>query len=134
MPSLTTRDHVLLEGPAADQETDWVKIVAAVKRKAGMPLADFRRYSLEAHAPLDLKLPGLRHYVQCHVTDSGYVVGESILDCVSVLWFDDVAAIARALASPENQASARDLPNFLEMKYAHTFVANEHWVVGPKAR
>jgi uncharacterized protein (TIGR02118 family) len=134
MLSLPTTDHVLLEDGRETENPTWVKIVAAVKRKAGMSLADFRRYSLEVHGPLDLKLPGLRRYIQCHVTDSTYVVGESNLDCVSLLWFDDLAAVSRALESPENHVSVRDLPNFLEMKYAHTLVASEHWVVGPESR
>jgi hypothetical protein len=53
---------------------------------------------------------------------------------VSLLWFDDVEAIQRMLESPENQESAGDLENFVELKYAHTMVAKEHWIIGPEFR
>lgn len=134
MTSLTTRDHVLLEGPPQTQDPGWVKIVTAIRRKPGTSVPDFRRYSLEVHAKLEMKLPGLRRYVQCHVMDSAYFAGESVLDCVSLLWFDDVAAISRALASPEHEACARDLPQFLDLKYVHTLICSEHSVVGPALR
>ena len=68
-----------------------------VKRKEGVPLETFRRYSLSVHGPLDLKLPGLRRYLQCHVRDGAYAIGEPILDAVIMLWFDDVAALRTAL-------------------------------------
>jgi len=41
-----------------------VKIIGLAKRKEGMPLEEFRGYSLETHAAKDLKLPGLRRYYQ----------------------------------------------------------------------
>ena len=132
--SLTTAEYVLLEGPPQTSGPRWVKIVTAVKRKAGMSVADFRRYSLEVHAELEIKLPGLRRYVQCHVVDSAYVVGESILDAVSVLWFDNVAAASEALSSPDHNACLRDLPQFLDLKYVHRLICKEHWVVGPEPR
>lgn len=128
---LDTDAHVLRAGGGLRRDASWMKIFALVKRKWGMPLEEFRRYSLEVHAPLDLRLPGLRRYVQCHVRDSFYVVGEPMFDGVSLLWFDGVEAIRRALDSPENQAAAADLPNFLELKYAHVLVAGEHWTIGP---
>jgi uncharacterized protein (TIGR02118 family) len=99
-----------------------------------MPLQTFRNYSLQVHAPLDLQLPGLRRYYQCHVRDGFYAIGEALLDCVSMLWFDSVTALETALHSTENAASAQDLPNFIEMKYAYTFVAQEHWIIGPEPR
>jgi len=51
-----------------------------------------------------------------------------------MIWFDDVAALRAALDSPENKAAAADLANFIEMKYAHTFVVEEHWIIGPEPR
>jgi uncharacterized protein (TIGR02118 family) len=132
--ALDTTTHVLLEGPPLSRESTLVKLVAMVKRKEGIPLATFRRYSLEVHAPLDLKLPGLRRYYQCHVRDGFYAIGEALLDCVSMLWFDDVAAIEAMLASPENKAAADDLANFIELKYAHSFVTDETWIIGPQSR
>lgn len=131
---LDTTAHVLMEGEPLKKDSTLVKIFALVKRKAGMPLEEFRQYSLEVHAPKDLKLPGLRRYLQCHVRDSFYAIGESILDCVSQLWFDDIQSLEKALNSPQGKESEWDLANFVEPKYAHTFVAKEHWIIGPKFR
>ena len=131
---LDTDTHILLEGPPLARESKLVKILALVKRRAGLPLATFRKYSLLAHAPLDLKLPGLRRYYQCHVRDSYYAIGEPIFDSVSLLWFDDVEAVQRMQESLQNRESAADLENFVELKYAHTMVATEHWIIGPEFR
>jgi uncharacterized protein (TIGR02118 family) len=129
-----TSAHVLLEGPPLSRDSKFIKLVAMVKRKEGVPIETFRRYSLGIHGPLGLKLPGLRRYLQCHVRDGLYAIGEPVLDAVMMLWFDDVAALRTALDSPENIAAAADLPNFIEMKYAHTFVVEEHWIIGPEPR
>ena len=56
--ALDTDAHVLLEGEPQKKESSMVKIFGLVKRKAGISLEDFRKYSLEVHAPKDLKLPG----------------------------------------------------------------------------
>ncbi|ELR98755.1 EthD family reductase [Gloeocapsa sp. PCC 73106] len=128
---LDTTTHVLLEGDPLSRDSQMVKLLAMVKRKEGIPLETFRRYSLEVHAPLDLKLPGLRRYYQCHVRDGFYAIGEALLDAVIMLWFDDVEALQVALDSPENAIAGKDLENFIEMKYAHTFVTQEHWIIGP---
>ena len=122
-----------LESPLS-RDSKLIKLVAMVKRKEGVPLETFRRYSLGVHGPLGLKLPGLRRYYQCLVRDGLYAIGEPVLDAVMMLWFDSVAALRTALDSPENKAAAADLPHFIEMKYAHTFVVEEHWIIGPEPR
>jgi uncharacterized protein (TIGR02118 family) len=131
---LDTTTHVLMEGEPVQKDSGQVKILAMVKRKSGMSLEDFRKYSLEVHGAKDLKLPGLRRYMQCHVRDAFYGIGEAILDSVSMLWFDDTAAIEAMMQSPEYRESTEDLSNFIEMKYAHSFVVKEHWVIGPEFR
>lgn len=128
---LDTDAHVLKDGGGLEAVKGGVKLVALVKRKWGTSLEAFRRHSLEVHAPLDLALPGLRRYVQCHARDGLYGMGETPFDAVSCLWFDSPEAVQAALASPENAASAADLPSFLEMKYAHVLLMREHWVTGP---
>lgn len=128
---LDTDAHVLKAGGGLAAVRDGVKLVALVKRKWGMSLEEFRRHSLEVHGPLDLALPGLRRYVQCHARDALYGIGETPFDAVSCLWFDSPEAVDAALASPENAAGAADLANFLELKYAHVLLMREHWVTGP---
>jgi uncharacterized protein (TIGR02118 family) len=132
MVALDTTGHVLMEGEPPGRDSTLVKLLVLVKRKSGMPLAEFRRYSLETHARKVLELPGLRRYVQCHVVDSAYAIGESLLDCVSQLWFDNVQAIQRMVESQEYKDQVEpDLIKFVEPKYLHTLVTDEYWVVGP---
>lgn len=131
---LDTTTHVLHEDQPPSRDESGVKLFAMVKRKEGIPLETFRQYSLQVHAPLDMQLPGLRRYYQCHVRDGYYAIGEALLDCVSILWFDSVEALQAALDSPANQVAAQDLANFIEMKYTYTFVAQEHWIIGPEPR
>jgi len=131
---LDTTTHILLEEEPPSRDEQSIKLFAMVKRKEGVPLETFRQYSLQVHAPLDMQLPGLRRYYQCHVRDGYYAIGEALLDCVSILWFDSIEALQAALDSSANQVAAQDLANFIEMKYTHTFVAQEHWIIGPKPR
>lgn len=131
---LDTDTHVLMEGPPEERGSTMVKVIALVKRRAGMPLEEFRQYSLDVHGPLDMKLPGLRRYHQCHVRDAAYAIGEPLLDAVTMLWFDDVAALREALDSAENAAGAADLAAFVEPRYAHVLVTDETWIIGPDPR
>ena len=105
------------------------------KRREGLPLAEARRYALEDHGPKVAKLPGLRRYLQGHVVDGAYGVGEAVLDFAFHLWFDDLAALQATLASPEwTEDVVADLHTFVEPRYVHTMAAREHWVVGPQER
>ena len=101
---------------------------------AAVEISEFRHYSLETHGPKDLKLPGLRRYYQCHVRDGAYALGEAFLDCASILWFDNVEAIARMMKSPEYKDAEVDMPNFINTKYAHMMVTDETWIIGPQPR
>ena len=132
--ALDTNAHVMLEGPQPAKDSKMVKLLVMVKRKEGVPLEKFRSYSLESHAPLVLKLPGLRRYLQCHVRDSYYAIGEALLDCVSQLYFDDRQALEAAVKSAEYADYERDLANFVNPKYMHTMATDEHWVIGPESR
>jgi len=131
---LDTDTHVLLEGPPPSRDSSMIKLIAMMKRKEGVPLETFRKYGLNVHAPLDLKLPGLRRFHLCTVRDGWYAIGEPLLDAVAMLWFDDVEALSKALASPENAVAGADLSNFIELKYVHTLVVQEHWIIGPEPR
>ncbi|MCC5644493.1 EthD domain-containing protein [Nostoc sp. CHAB 5824] len=132
---LDTTAHVLKAGEPLKKDSTMVKLFILVKRKAGMPLDEFRKYSLQTHAPKVLNLPGIRRYLQCHVRDSFYAIGESVLDCVSMLWFDDIQAIKEMMESQEyKQQVEPDFTNFVEPKYIHTLVTDEHWIIGPEFR
>ena len=132
--ALDTNTHVLLEGPPLSRESKMVKIISLAKRREGIPLETFRTYSLAVHGPIDLEIPGLVRYWQCHVLDSLYSVGEPLFDCVFILWFND-ADSARAISeSQEFKRSAEDISHFVELRYLHTMAAEEHWILGPEFR
>ena len=100
-----------------------------------MSLEDFRQYSLETHGYKVLKLPGLKRYYQCHVRDGLYTVGEALLDCVSMLWFDDIQALEKMVASSQYKEIVEpDFQNFVTLRYIHTLVTDERWIIGPESR
>jgi len=67
----------------------------------------FDRHYFEIHVPLAKKIPGLRKY---EVSDGTIAtpVGTSDVYRIGTLYFDDLAAIEKAFASPEGQAARTD--------------------------
>lgn len=72
--------------------------------------AAFDRYYHETHIPIAKQIPGLRSYV----ISNGPVraLAGVAPHLVAILQFDSLADVNAALASPEGQAAAADLPNF----------------------
>jgi len=71
----------------------------------------FDRYYFETHVPLAKTIPGIRRYE----VSRGPILnpeGPSKAHLVATLVFDDLAAIRRAFASPEGQATAADVRTF----------------------
>ena len=101
-----------------------VKLVFMFHRRPGMELADFSRYWRDQHAPIGAALPGVRRYVQNH---TGPTLDGSPPPCdgFTELWFDDMASLQRALASPEAQAALTDSVNFLDVARVQTFIVDE---------
>src|ERR1700690_4540052 len=70
----------------------------------------FDRYYHQTHIPIARKIPGLRSYsisngpVQALAGSPPYLV--------AILNFDSMPDLSAALASPEGQAAAADVPNF----------------------
>ena len=73
--------------------------------------AAFERYYFDRHVPLAKTIPGLRSY---EVTRGPIAAmgGPAPYHLIATLSFDSRAAIDAALASPQGQATARDLGNF----------------------
>jgi uncharacterized protein (TIGR02118 family) len=73
--------------------------------------AAFDKYYAETHIPIAKRIPGLRRYD----VSSGPVMtpaGPAAYQLIATLYFDDMAAIQKAFASPEGQAAAGDVPKF----------------------
>jgi uncharacterized protein (TIGR02118 family) len=67
----------------------------------------FDRHYFEIHVPLAKKIPGLRKY---EVNDGPIATpaGTSPVHRIGTLYFDDLAAIEKAFASPEGRAAGAD--------------------------
>lgn len=72
--------------------------------------AAFDRYYRQTHIPLAQKIPGLRSYSISH--GAVEALAGSAPHLIAILNFDSMADLRAALASPEGQAAAADLPNF----------------------
>lgn len=126
---MTTRDYVLNDGPAGGS---LVKGIWQLPRKPGMSLGRFRKYWLEVHGPLALKLPGLGRYVQSHLIDEAYRYADPRFDGVAQLWFASAEAMAAAFASPAGKALAADGAEFIDTSRMRYFLAQEHIVVASR--
>ncbi len=67
----------------------------------------FDRHYFEIHVPLAKKIPGLRKY---EVSDGPIAtpIGNPDVYRIGTLYFDDLAAIEKAFASPEGLAAGAD--------------------------
>lgn len=72
--------------------------------------AQFRDHYARVHLPLVQALPGLR--ASRHSYDVEGVGEASPFFCVFEAEFDDAAALAAAMRSPEGAAVAADVPNY----------------------
>lgn len=71
----------------------------------------FDKYLWETHVPLAQRIPNLRSLE----TNAGSIVsadGSETFHRIGVLKFDSMEALQEALASPEGQETASDLPKF----------------------
>jgi len=83
--------------------------LTALYRKPPNP-SEFDQYFQNVHTPLVLKMPGLRKLTLAKVKSG--IVGESPYYLFSEMYFDDVTALQKALASSEGRATAKDVGNF----------------------
>ena len=82
-----------------------------VMYKTPKDAAAFDRYYFSTHVAAAKKIPGLRKY---EVSEGPVMTpaGPSGFHLIATLYFDDMAAIQRAFASPEGQAAAADVQTF----------------------
>jgi uncharacterized protein (TIGR02118 family) len=87
------------------------KILAMYTKPADQAAWD--KYYTETHVPLAKKLPGLRR-LELSRGDVVTPVGASPYHLIGALYFDDMAAVQAAMASPEGQAAAADAMSFMQ--------------------
>ena len=95
-----------------------VKVIAVYSPPDDM--AAFEKHYRDVHMPLAMKLPGLR---RCELSWVKHALGgDPRYFLVGELYFDDAAALQRALTSPEGEATAADVASFAG-SLAHIMVA-----------
>ena len=107
-----------------------VKVIVLMPRRGDMSREDFQQYLRETHLPLVTRLPGLRRLVVNWVLPDPNEPPPAY-DAVAEDWFDDPAAMGAALASPEGQAVAADVPNYLDLSRSALLVVEEEDVPLP---
>lgn len=75
--------------------------------------AKFDAYYYSTHVPKAKTIKGLRNY-EVSTGTVGMPIDPGNVHLVAILTFDNAAAIATALGSPEGQATAGDLANFAD--------------------
>jgi uncharacterized protein (TIGR02118 family) len=107
-----------------------IKVIVLLPRRDGMSREEFARYLRDHHFPIVTKLPGLRRLVFNQVLPDPNSPPPAY-DAVAEDWFDDLAAMGAAFASPEGQAVIADAANFLDMARLQLLVVEEEEVSLP---
>ena len=108
-----------------------IKSISLLQRKEGLTHEQFMKHWVEVHAPLAHAVPGIRRYVQSHIaaerTRPDIPSLEVEIDGIAELWYDDRAAMDRALATPEAKALHADGALFIGR--IATFTVEEHVII-----
>lgn len=109
-----------------------IKVLSLLTKRDGLTHDEFVKYWMETHAPLAHRVPGLRRYVQSHITgtrgrpDIPQIDVE--IDGIAELWYDDVATMRLSAASPEAQRLYADGARFIGR--IKTFIVEEREIIG----
>jgi len=89
-----------------------IKAISLLVRKDGLTHEQFVTHWFEIHGPLARAVPGIRRYVQSHIVGDRKRADISGLpveaDGIAELWYDDRAAMERAITTPEMKALHAD--------------------------
>ena len=94
-----------------------IKSLSLLTRKDGITHEEFVKHWCEVHAPLAHAVPGLRRYVLTHILAERTRVDipsiDADVDGIAELWYDDLASMQRANASPEAKRLHDDGATFI---------------------
>ena len=101
-----------------------LKQITWFRRRSDLSQEAFAQHWRTRHAAIVCELPGIKRYVQNHVTAQG-----SEVDGVAEVWFDDIDAMRANVERPELDRIRADEPNFLDTRSMGTLVAEPAVVI-----
>jgi uncharacterized protein (TIGR02118 family) len=108
-----------------------IKVLGLLTRKPGISHEEFVKHWYDIHGPLALAVPGIRRYVQSHITGTrtrpDIPETQVEVDGIAELWFDDMAAMQRAGATPEMKRLTDDGALFIGQ--IKSFVIEEREII-----
>ena len=108
-----------------------IKILGLLTRKDGISHEQFVRHWFDTHGPLALAVPGIRRYVQSHITGTrgrpDIPETDVQIDGIAELWYDDLESMQRAGATPEMKALTDDGALFIGQ--IKTYVIEERQII-----
>lgn len=108
-----------------------IKVVSLLTRKDGISHEEFVRHWYEIHAPLAMAVPGIRRYVQSHITETrsrpDIPDTDVDVDGIAELWYDDLASFEKAAATPEMKRLTDDGALFIGR--IKTYVIEERQII-----
>jgi uncharacterized protein (TIGR02118 family) len=111
-----------------------IKVVGLLTRKEGTTHEQFVRHWFDVHGPLAHAVPGIRRYVQSHITGTrtrpDIPETDFEVDGIAELWYDDLESLQRAAATAEMKALTDDGALFIGR--IKSYVIEERQII-PKA-
>lgn len=90
-----------------------VKLIALLKRHAGMSREEFARRWVDEHAPLTLRFPNLKGYrINIALEEYQEIDGELPYDGTAELWWDSLEDMQADYASDEAATAVADAGSF----------------------
>lgn len=110
-----------------------IKVLALLTRKEGITHEEFVRHWFDIHGPLAHAVPGIRRYVQSHITGTrtrpDIPETDVEADGIAELWYDNLESFQRAAATPEMKALTDDGALFIGR--IKTYVIEERQIIPP---
>ncbi len=96
--SVIASERVIVDGATTPQ---MVKAIFIASKLPGLTYKQFFEHWQHVHGPIGARVPGLRRYVQNHAVLAAFAGGGQSHDGWTEVWFDDLPALHRAVASPQ---------------------------------
>jgi uncharacterized protein (TIGR02118 family) len=101
-----------------------LKFLVVLHKRADISAERFHAVLRDEHGPMAERIPGLRRYVQNHVTRDPNR-SHPAWDAVVELYWDDWASMEAAWLTPEGQAASNHLAEFVDLERSTWSVVTE---------